>query len=141
MLLTPKNPQQHRPAVLTKHLRSRHHRVVCKAQSNHQIRVIVPWFATGDGASVEADVEQYISRLWNGFLSLFGKDADSVEAKKWLGERTAAGIQRTSTVQVVGRSKPVPLANIYQSTRLLVEDPEPVMMAGGPRAWLEPDLS
>ena len=94
--------------------------------------------AAGDGVNIEADVEQCISQMWNGFLSLFGKDADSVEAKKWLRERTATGIQRTSKVQVVGMNKPVPLGKIYQPTRLLVQDPQPVTMVGSPRAWVEP---
>jgi hypothetical protein len=93
--------------------------------------------AAGDGVNIEADVEQSISQLWDGFLSLFGKDADSVETKRLLRERTAWGIQRTSTVQVVGMNRPVPLCKIYQPTRLLVQNPKPEMIAGGPRSWME----
>src|SRR5271155_3565899 len=93
--------------------------------------------AAGDGVNIEANVEQYISQLWDGFLSLFGKDADSVETKKWLRERTAWGIQRTSNVQVVGMNRPVPLCKIYQPTRLLVQDPNPEMIAGGPQSYIE----
>jgi hypothetical protein len=93
--------------------------------------------AAGDGVNIEADVEQSISQLWDGFLSLFGKDADSVETKRLLRERTAWGIQRTSNVQVVGMNRPVPLCKIYQPTRLLVQNPKPEMIAGGPRSWME----
>ncbi len=67
---------------------------------------------------VSIDIGSAVPYAVDSVLSLFGKDSISVAAKERLEKRIRISIEQGSQVQCVGMDKPIPLANIYQSTKL-----------------------
>jgi hypothetical protein len=75
-----------------------------------------------DGISI--DVGSAVPFLVDGLLSVFGKDAVSVEWREKLHRLVKLSVEQASFVQCVGMVKPVPIADIYQPTALIRPDLE-----------------
>jgi hypothetical protein len=95
--------------------------------------------AFGDTLSCEADVKETVTALLDRCRKFFDKDAESVALFDWLQRRTAHGAQAANFVWVVGMRQPLPLALIYQPTRLQMAFSRTVTDENG-RTWgtLEP---
>lgn len=72
----------------------------------------------GSSFSYEADITALVEGALDKIRKLFDKDAESVSLFDWLKRRTSQGADLASRVWVVGMRQPLPLALIYQPTRL-----------------------
>jgi len=65
--------------------------------------------------NVDLDIEAIVSKVWDKFLGIFGKDAASQELKDWLADHTRAGFLESRDVQCIGMHTPLLISEIYQS--------------------------
>src|SRR5260221_13189440 len=88
--------------------------------------------------NLNLNLDATISRAWDAFLSIFGKDANTLENKKWIETLTREAFVRARDVQCVGMHTPILLSEIYQHTRLLRTEPETVTGMTDGRGWNAP---
>jgi hypothetical protein len=84
----------------------------------------VRWFwsrheVNKDMNDVDIDLGSTLPFLYEKFLALIGKDKATQELHKWFADVEAAAIAEASTVQCIGMHQPLPIAEIYQPTKLL----------------------
>jgi hypothetical protein len=77
--------------------------------------------------------EGLLSKAWDKFLGILGKDADSTELKLWLEKHTRESYLQSKTVQCIGMHTPVSLSTLYQPTRLVRGHTETVASLYGDR--------
>ena len=107
---------------------------------------LVPMGSAGPvGLNLNIDLDGLLSKTWEKFLHLFGKDAESQNLKEWLNERTHIAFLDSRDVQCIGMHQPVLISDIYQPTRLVRDRPQVVTTPGNayqgvgrkgrPREW------
>jgi hypothetical protein len=87
---------------------------------------------------LKLDVDGLLSKAWDKFLGLFGKDAGSIEFKNWLEEHTRETFLQARNVQCIGMHTPVLLSTLYQPTRLVRGQAETIVGFDGERGWDAP---
>jgi hypothetical protein len=90
--------------------------------------------------NLDINLDTLLSKVWDKFLSVFGKDADTVERKNWVEQLTREAFLQARDVQCVGMHTPVLLSEIYQPTRLLRGHHETITALMTGRAWDAPRL-
>ncbi len=85
--------------------------------------------------NVDLDIEAIVSKVWDKFLGIFGKDAASQELKDWLADHTRAGFLESRDVQCIGMHTPLLISEIYQPTRLVRNQAETIRAVEGSRSW------
>lgn len=85
--------------------------------------------------NLDVNIDNLLGKLWDRFLSIFGKDADTKELKRWLEERTRIAFLQSRDVQCIGMHNPVLLSDIYQPTVLVRERPQTIRDQAGRRQW------
>ncbi|HEV2101293.1 MAG TPA: hypothetical protein VGR58_00810 [Candidatus Acidoferrum sp.] len=88
--------------------------------------------------NLNLNLDTTISRAWDAFLSIFGKDAETVENKKWIETLTREAFVRARDVQCLGMHTPVLLSEIFQPTRLIQSEPETIAALLTGREWDAP---
>jgi hypothetical protein len=89
--------------------------------------------------NLNIDVDKLLSKAWNKFLAIFGKDDRTQELKGWLEEHIRTAFLESRDVQCVGMHTPVLISEIYQPTRLVRRQPETISVLSGTRAWDAPE--
>lgn len=88
---------------------------------------------------LDLNIDNLLSKTWNKFLGIFGKDADSQELRSWLEERTRISFLQSRDVQCIGMHTPVLLSEIYQPTCLMRDRPQTVTDQASRRQWDAPE--
>lgn len=76
----------------------------------------------GDGVSI--NIGEALCYLENRTRALFGKDPVSEGWRRRLNKLNKLSMSQASAVQCIGMSKPIPISEIYQPTRLIARTPE-----------------
>lgn len=69
------------------------------------------------------------------FLTLFGKDSESLQLASWFKGLQETALTQTATVHCVGMRNPLAFDSIYQPTRLLVGPDEGEVLPTDSYAW------
>src|ERR1700675_1329528 len=88
--------------------------------------------------NLNVNLDATVAKAWDAFRSIFGKDADTSEKKRWIETLTREAFVRARDVQCVGMHTPVLLSEIYQHTRLLRAQSETVTGTSNGREWDAP---
>jgi hypothetical protein len=70
------------------------------------------------GGEISIDLGSAIPYLLDEVLGFFGKDAGTTTWREHLQNHIKVGLEYASWVQCIGMEKPLPIAEIYQPTRL-----------------------
>ncbi len=79
---------------------------------------------TSVSGDVSIDVGSALPYYTEQLLKLFGQDFATKEANKELSRQQVAAAEHASFVQCIGMACPIPIQNIYQSTKLVMSHDE-----------------
>jgi hypothetical protein len=75
--------------------------------------------ASGPYPPIEINLGETLPFLWDRFLRILGKDAETADLKAWFTNLQRKGVIDASTVQCIGMHSPLPIQQIYQPTKLV----------------------
>ncbi|HET9281510.1 MAG TPA: hypothetical protein VFR24_06070 [Candidatus Angelobacter sp.] len=86
---------------------------------------------------ITVDLGSVLPYLSEKFLAWFGHDLATKQALEWFNELQRIGHLESASVQCIGMHMPVPIGDVYQTTRLIIGDVTPTGFPAGSQNEIE----